>query len=110
MKIYDLSIGVPFTWCEKHFCEKNIIATREDEALSIAAGAWLAGKTPFVYMQNSGLGNCLDVITSLLKPYAIDVDIFIQNRSSPAHHYHMGLITVRIIEMIGYKNAKIRNN
>ena len=32
-------------------------ATSEGEAIGIAAGAWLAGRSPVVMCQNSGLGN-----------------------------------------------------
>jgi len=33
----------------------HVAANRESEAIGLAAGAYLAGKTPVVYMQNSGL-------------------------------------------------------
>jgi len=66
-----------------------LVATREDEAIGIAVGAWFAGKKPLVFMQNSGLGNCIDIITSLLKPYGINIDLLIQNRKEPEHHEAM---------------------
>lgn len=40
-------------------------AVREDEAVAMAAGAYMAGKTPAVLMQNSGLGTCLNALLSL---------------------------------------------
>jgi len=40
-------------------------AVREDEAVAMAAGAYMAGKTPVVLMQNSGLGTCLNTLLSL---------------------------------------------
>jgi sulfopyruvate decarboxylase alpha subunit len=40
-------------------------AVREDEALAMAAGAYLAGKIPAVLMQNSGLGTSLNTLISL---------------------------------------------
>jgi sulfopyruvate decarboxylase alpha subunit len=40
-------------------------ATREDEALAMAAGAYMAGKVPAVLMQNSGLGTSLNTLISL---------------------------------------------
>ena len=102
MNDYTISVGVPFSGCEECYCDKNIIATREDEAVAIAAGAWLAGKNPIVYMQNSGLGNCIDVITSLLIPYEIDIEIKIQNRDSPEHHAFMGKITKDLVRLLEY--------
>lgn len=40
-------------------------ANREDEAMAMAAGAYMAGKVPAVLMQNSGLGTSLNTIISL---------------------------------------------
>lgn len=40
-------------------------APREDEAVAMAAGAFMAGKVPAVLMATSGLGNCLSTLTSL---------------------------------------------
>src|SRR5262249_18799104 len=39
--------------------------TREDAALGVAAGAWMAGRLPAVLMQNSGLGVSLNALGSL---------------------------------------------
>ena len=40
-------------------------AVREDEAVAMAAGAYMAGKVPVVLMQNSGLGTSLNALISL---------------------------------------------
>lgn len=40
-------------------------AVREDEAVAMAAGAYMAGRVPAVLMQNSGLGTSLNAIISL---------------------------------------------
>ena len=40
-------------------------AVREDEAVAMAAGAFMAGKIPAVLMQNSGLGTSLNTLLSL---------------------------------------------
>ncbi len=42
-----------------------IPAVREDEAVAMAAGAYMAGKVPAVLMQNSGLGTSLNTLISL---------------------------------------------
>ena len=98
----DLSVGVPFSGCEKYYCDINVIATREDEALAICAGAWLAGKSPIAYMQNSGLGNSIDVITSLLVPYKIKFPVLVKHRDSPQHHALMGKITNDLERLLEY--------
>ena len=40
-------------------------AVREDEAVAMAAGAYMAGLVPAVLMQNSGLGTSLNALISL---------------------------------------------
>ncbi len=40
-------------------------SVREDEAVAMAAGAYMAGKVPAVLMQNSGLGTSLNTLISL---------------------------------------------
>ena len=44
-------------------------AVREDEAVAMAAGAYMAGKIPAVLMQNSGLGTSLNTLLSLNMMY-----------------------------------------
>ncbi len=97
----DFYLGVPFSGCEK-YGQNMLICSREDEAIAIAVGAWFMGKKPLVAMQNSGLGNCVDIITSLLKPYGIKVDLLIDNRQSPEHHAFMGAITIDLMRLLKY--------
>ena len=40
-------------------------SVREDEAVAMAAGAYMAGRVPCVLMQNSGLGTSLNTLISL---------------------------------------------
>ena len=55
-------------------------ATREDEALGIAVGAYMGGKRPVVLMQNSGLGNSIDALTSLILLYRFPILLIISWR------------------------------
>ena len=113
MDNHDFIVGVP---CSKL---KDIIdvactmeheyipCTKEDEAVAMAVGAYLVGKNPLVFMQNSGLGNIIDIITSLLKPYGIEIDLLISKRTSPEHHEFMGKITEELLELLEYKTYNI---
>ncbi len=94
-------VGVPFSGCEK-YGKDMLVCTREDEAIGVAVGAWFTGAIPLVAMQNSGLGNCVDIITSLLKPYGIKIDFLIDNRQSPEHHAFMGSITIELMRLMKY--------
>ena len=70
----DFFVGVPDSLLKElnNFIEKavsnkkNITAANEGNAIAIATGYHLATKKiPLVYMQNSGLGNCINPLTSL---------------------------------------------
>ena len=108
-KEHDFIVGVP---CSKlkyltDKIENYIPSTREDESMALAVGAYLAGKKPLVFLQNSGLGNIVDITTSLLKPYGIDIDLMISVRSKPEHHVFMGKITEKLLDLLKYKNYEL---
>ena len=65
--------------------DKEVIytpVTREEEGIGLCAGAYLAGKKPAILMQNSGLGNCVNAICSLLNYYQIPVVMVISHRGT----------------------------
>jgi len=75
---YDFFAGVPCSLLKgviRRFDEEErygyVSAVREDSALGMAAGAFMAGKKPAVFMQNSGLGVSLNAIVSLNVIYEI---------------------------------------
>ena len=84
----DFATGVPDSllkdicaYITTSFDKKNhIISTNEGSALSFAAGYYLSSGNPaLVYMQNSGLGNIINPITSLFhsQVYGIPVILLI---------------------------------
>ena len=69
--------------------EKHIIAANEGNAAALAAGYHLAtGKVPVVYLQNSGIGNIINPVASLLndKVYGIPCVFIIGWRGEPGMH------------------------
>ena len=109
MKKHDFIVGVPCSRLKDSInkIESYIPCTREDEAMALAVGAYLAGKKPIVFLQNSGLGNVIDIITSLLKPYDIKIDLLISVRNKPEHHAFMGKITKKLLKLLEYENYKL---
>ena len=87
----------------------HIIAANEGNCVAIAAGYHLAtGKVPVVYMQNSGEGNIINPVASLLndKVYAIPVIFIIGWRGEPGvhdepQHIYQGEITIKLLEDMG---------
>ena len=59
------------------------LATREEEALGIAAGLYFGGARPALMMQSSGLGNALNALGSLLVAYQVPVLFIISMRGDP---------------------------
>lgn len=89
--------------------EKHIIAANEGNCTAIAAGYHLAtGKIPVVYMQNSGIGNIINPVASLLndKVYAIPCIFVVGWRGEPGvhdepQHIYQGEVTVKLLEDMG---------
>lgn len=89
----------------------HIIAANEGNCTALAAGYHLAtGKIPVVYMQNSGEGNIINPVASLLndKVYAIPVVFIIGWRGEPGihdepQHIYQGEVTVKLLEDMDIK-------
>ncbi|MFW5669747.1 MAG: phosphonopyruvate decarboxylase [Acetivibrio ethanolgignens] len=92
--------------------EHHVIAANEGNCTALAAGYHLAtGKIPVVYMQNSGEGNIINPITSLLndKVYAIPIIFIIGWRGEPGihdepQHIYQGEVTVKILDAVGVES------
>lgn len=86
--------------------DKHVIAANEGNSTALAAGYYLAtGKVPMVYMQNSGIGNIINPVASLLndKVYAIPCIFVVGWRGEPGihdepQHIYQGEVTVKLLE------------
>ena len=56
---------------------------REEEGIGICAGAYLGNKLPCLMMQNTGIGNSINAIVSLIQLYQIPVIFLISYRGTP---------------------------
>jgi len=84
-------------------------AASEGEAVAIAAGAWLAGRSTVVMCQNSGLGNAVNPLTSLNAPFRIPTLLITTWRGQPGigdepQHQLMGQITQDLLSVIGVEH------
>lgn len=87
----------------------HLIAANEGNCTALAAGYHLAtGKIPVVYMQNSGEGNIINPVASLLndKVYAIPMVFIIGWRGEPGihdepQHIYQGEVTIKLLEDMG---------
>lgn len=98
----DFCLGLDVAWPDAH----HIIAANEGSAIALAAGYHLAsGATPIVYMQNSGLGNALNPLISLVDPavYSIPMVMLVGWRGEPGtsdwpQHQRQGELTPVLLD------------
>lgn len=91
----------------------HVIAANEGNCVALAAGYHLAtGKCPVVYMQNSGEGNIINPVASLLneKVYNIPMIFVIGWRGEPGvhdepQHIYQGEVTTKLLEVMGIDYA-----
>ncbi|MBR6299681.1 MAG: phosphonopyruvate decarboxylase [Clostridia bacterium] len=93
----------------------HVIAANEGNCTALAAGYHLAtGKIPVVYMQNSGEGNIINPVASLLndKVYAIPVVFIVGWRGEPGihdepQHIYQGEVTRQLLDDMDIANFVI---
>lgn len=95
-------------YASNYFPKKNIIAANEGNAIGIAAGHYFATKEiPLVYMQNSGMGNVINPLVSLVDEhvYAVPMILLIGWRGQPGtvdwpQHELQGEITLELLKIM----------
>ena len=117
----DFFCGVPDSLL-KDFCAyvtdtaengKHVITANEGNAVALAAGHYLScGSPAVVYMQNSGIGNCVNPLLSLIdeEVYRIPLLMLIGWRGEPGvkdepQHIKQGKVTDKLLEAMNIKYA-----
>jgi len=97
-------VGDAIAALETHPRLPYVPAVREDVAVGMAAGAWMAGRLPMVIMQNSGLGTSLNALVSLSLMYRFPALLLVTWRGhggkDAPEHIVMGDISPRLLELI----------
>ena len=106
---FDFFTGVPCSLVKSLIATLEerggyIPETREDAAVGLAAGAYMAGRQPVVIMQNSGLGVCLNALASLSLIYHFPALLLItwrgyQGKDAP-EHIVMGDISPKLLDTL----------
>jgi sulfopyruvate decarboxylase subunit alpha len=82
-----------------------LTVAREDNAVGVAAGAALAGHAPAVLMQNSGLGQSVNALASLVVPYRIPMLLVVSLRGAAGdptpENQVMGRLTEPLLAGLG---------
>ena len=98
--------------------KSHIIAANEGNALALAMGHFLStSKAGVVYLQNSGLGNIVNPLTSLLDRdvYHVPVFLLIGWRGEPGkkdepQHVKQGRITPQLLDILGVPYWVVEEN
>ena len=109
---FDFFTGVPCSLVEDVIAVLEqgsrapyIAAVREDVAVGMAAGAWLAGRRPCILMQNSGLGTSLNALASLSLMYGLPALVVVTWRGhggkDAPEHILTGAITTHLLDLLG---------
>ena len=108
---YDFFAGVPCSLLKgviRRFDAEPrwgyVSAVREDSAVGMAAGAWMAGRKPAVFLQNSGMGVCMNALVSLNIIYEIPTLLVAtwrgQGGKDAPEHLVMGEIMTAYFDLI----------
>lgn len=111
------SILKEFSIYIEHKKIKHIQATNEGSAVALASGYYLSNKKiPAIYLQNSGLGNAINPLISILhkKVYSIPSLLIIGWRGAPGlkdepQHLTKGKITKNLLNLAGIKYCIIND-
>lgn len=98
--------------------DKNIITANEGNAVAIACGRYLStNKIGIVYMQNSGLGNIVNPLLSLIDEdvYKIPELFIVGYRGEPGvhdepQHVKQGKLTLPLLDTMGVKYQVLNEN
>lgn len=83
---YEVFFGVPCGILSPLFSRLDeetagvVYAPREDTAIGYAAGAAMSGKRTLVLMQNSGFGQSVNALASLVVPYSMPISLLVSMR------------------------------
>lgn len=118
----DFFVGVPDSQlkplCDYLICaygidpKHHLIAANEGNCIALATGYHLAtGKVPVVYMQNSGIGNAVNPLASLVNDgvYAVPLILIVGWRGEPGtpdepQHIYQGAVTLKLLEDMGIRS------
>ena len=113
----DSTFQAAYHWMVEDPEIRYVPAVREDVALGVASAAYFAGRIGGVMMQNSGIGNLVNPLTSFSLMYKVPVLLVIGWRgyggppNDAPEHWIMGTKTPEILELleIPYEILELEN-
>lgn len=98
--------------------KNHTITANEGNAIALAAGHYLAtGNPAVVYMQNSGIGNCVNPLLSLTDEEVYNIPLLMligwrgePNKKDEPQHIKQGKVTNDLLEVMGIKYQILPEN
>ena len=82
----------------------HVPLAREEEGVGVCAGAWLTGRVPALVIQNSGLLNCCNALTTLNGLYDIPLLLLVSYRGTMEEesffHVPLGRVTEPVLDSL----------
>lgn len=90
---------------------RHVPVTREEEGFGICAGAYMGGMKVAILMQNSGLGNSVNVLASLNKLYKFPILMIISHRGTFGEGVYgqvpMSKATTKVLDSLDISHYKV---
>lgn len=103
----DNSLAIPLRIMEADPFFKLVPVSREEEGIGVASGAYVTGRKAGIFMQSSGLGNCINALGSLNIACRIPVPMLINLRGDVGEtsmaQFPMGRAAMPILDVLGLK-------
>ena len=107
----DNSLAIPLRIMEKDPFFKVVPVSREEEGIGVSSGAYAAGKKAGIFMQSSGLGNCINALCSLNLAARIPVPMLINLRGhvgeTSTAQFPMGRAARPILDVLGISHFEL---
>lgn len=98
---------------EKHPDIMHIPVNREDEGMGLCAGAYLGGKRPCIFMQNTALGVTVNALATLIQFYQLPLPMLISYRGElgerVACQVEMAIHTKAILNQLNIQTYHFHN-
>lgn len=89
----------------------HVPVTREEEGFGICAGAYMGGLKVAILMQNSGLGNSVNVLASLMNLYNFPILMIISHRGTFGEGVYgqvpMSKATTKVLDSLNINYHKV---
>ena len=101
----DNTLAIPIRIMEKDPFFRLVPVSREEEGIGVSSGAYAAGQRAGIFMQSSGLGNCINALGSLNLPARIPIPMLINLRGhigeTSTAQFPMGQAARPVLDALG---------